>query len=232
MFDRLGRIGVPPWSAIPRYQAYLELVTLPAFRDVLYEDFVEQAERDYPLIRMRLSEEVPVTDELSIPEFLGEKVLVFPSGTARQSIPVPWARAFFPDAAYGFFHKDPEMARFARAGLTTVSFYRQAGDILALARRARAVLTVDSFPSHLLQYGLPESTAILLTELRRERTVSPFFAGAVVESTAPCHPCLHVAKGPGTRCQAGHVECINWLDPGYGLDAQRKIAGLLHGVLT
>ena len=212
--DWLGFVHLTPWAAYSQYQGYVEAVTLAPFRRLTVAEYWAQAQADYPVIKAKLEGEVPCSPELVVSEDLHGVTLVFPTGTGRQFIPLWWARENLPDACYAFFCKDPDLRLFAEAGLRTVAFYAEPGDIIALARAAHWTLTTDSFPSHVLQYA-SERTTVLLTEHTRRSTVTACFGGKVIEATAPCHPCPHLERKGFPLCKAGHAECINWLSPYY-----------------
>ncbi|WP_411826047.1 hypothetical protein [Luteolibacter sp. AS25] len=217
--NELGLIQVAPWDAIDEYQGFLEVTTLNVFKGISKEEFYDQVALDFPKLREKLmADALPISEELTIPSHLAEKTIVFPTGTSRQFMPAWWAKKHMPEAVFAFFFKDPDIKEFLEAGLETVHFYTEPGDVVALAKSARWAVSTDSFPSHLLQFSITNAT-ILLTELARKRIVSPCFTGRVVESMAPCHPCLKMARGSEPLCQAGYVDCLNWSNPVYSSEA-------------
>lgn len=213
--DLVGWIRVPPHCAIDEYQGYLELVGLRQFRDLKLEAYYGQAAKDFNEIRSRcLHEDLPISESFALPTGIGHSTLVFPSGTSRTFIPARWSKKHLPNAMFAFFEGDSDRLEYEKLGLKTVFFFREPGDIIELARHAKTVIATDSFCSHLIQFAIPSAT-ILLTELSRQRIVSPSFEGKVVESVAPCHPCLKMARGVCSTCQAGFEECLNWSDASY-----------------
>jgi hypothetical protein len=212
--DMLGVVQVPPAKYINLYQGYLDTIGLRKLREVSYESYVAQLQKDRLIFISRFEQDFPVSEELVIPADLHQQLLFFPNGTSRQFVPVWWAVQHMPDAYYGFFIRDKEAANFINAGLKVVYFYGEPGDIVFLAKKAKWTFSTDSFPSHLLQYATDNCT-IVLTEVLKSRIVSPAFRGSVVNATAPCHPCLHRARAIHPLCDAGHTECINWKDSRY-----------------
>lgn len=224
--DKIGWVYSPPWESLAHYQGYSEVVTLPVFRKLTIEQFEEQLLKDSSVIKEKL-QTAPVSAEFILPEGLASRVVVFPSGTGYQFIPMKWALRHLPDAVYAFFHRDPELELWRAAGLMVVPFYTEPGDMLMLARSASAAASTDSFPSHFLQYGAPRFVA-MLTELPRHRIISPAFSGAVIESVAPCHPCPHLERRGFPICKAGHSACLNWESEIY----TRRIKDALNGVTS
>ena len=208
-FDALGWTQLPPWPALDVYQGYLEVVSIAALRDIAWPEYLAQAEKDFPQIVARMGETVPVSPELTFPADIGSAVAVFPSGTSHQFMPLSWARRHLPDAYYCFFHRDPEQEAFRAAGLRILNFFREPGDIVEIARRARWTVTTCSLPSHLLQFST-EKVTVALIQFPRSRIVSPFFRGAVVEPGAPCAPCPHLERKGFPLCKAGYSECMSW----------------------
>jgi hypothetical protein len=215
--DHFGLVQVPDSKFITCYQGYLDLIGIKKLRPVSYERYVEQLKADYPLLVEKQKGDLPTSPELTIPEDLGENILVYPTGTSRQFVPLWWALKFMPDAYYAFFSRDPDLLEFQKAGLKVIPFYKEPGDIIRLAQLAKWTVSTDSFPSHLLQYATEKCT-VVLTEVLKSRIVSPVFQGAVVDSLAPCHPCLHMARNIHPHCSAGFTECMNWKNPLYKND--------------
>jgi hypothetical protein len=211
--DKANIVYSPPWFSLNYYQGYAEVVTIPAMRDISPEEFSARLISDYYEIRSRL-QHAPRSAKFNLPGGLEQKILVFPTGTSRQFVPLEWAQAHLPDAVYAFFHKDPDVESWRSAGMEVVEFYNEPGDMLSLATAAKATASTDSFPSHFLQYCAPR-LVVMLTELPRHRVVSPAFGGQVVSSLAPCHPCLHLERNRFPHCKAGHAACLNWQSPQY-----------------
>ena len=211
--DRANVVSSPPWFSLNHYQGYSEVITIPALRDIAPDEFNARLIGDYDKIWRRL-QDAPRSPEFRLPCGLERRSVVFPSGTGRQFVPLMWARTHLPDAVYAFFYKDPDMERWQKAGLEVAAFYKEPGDMLALAMVAKATASTDSFPSHFLQYCAPRFV-VMLTELPRHRVVSPAFRGQVIPSLAPCHPCPHWERKRFPRCKAGYPACLNWESPQY-----------------
>ncbi|MFT4154361.1 hypothetical protein [Parafilimonas sp.] len=209
IFDRLGVIQSPPAAGKTVYQGYEEITAVKAFRKTSYNAFCRQLKKDMASLQYKSVNGAPVSRALHIPGDLHQYILVFPAGTARQFIPVWWAKKFLPHACYAFFYKDKMANAFLRQGLKVVYFYEEPGDIIELAKYARHTLSTDSFPSHLLQYATG-NCSITITEAPANAVTSPAFTGRVIDAVAPCHPCLHMDRGNHPLCQAGYEECINW----------------------
>jgi hypothetical protein len=212
--DLLGLVQVPDSKYITNYQGYLDVIGIKKLRPVSYDRYIEQLLADYPILVEKQTQNLPISPELIIPEDLPDNVVVYPTGTSRQFIPIWWAVKYMPDAYYAFFIKDPDLVAFKEAGLKVVPFYKEPGDIIRLAQVAKWTVSTDSFPSHLLQYATAKCT-LVLTEVLKSRIVAPVFQGEVVNSMAPCHPCLHMARNIHPLCSAGYTECLNWKNPQY-----------------
>lgn len=222
IFDSIGWLQVPPLSITNEYQGYLEVVSLKSFRNLHAKDFYAQLTTDFPVISSKLqSENLPRTSSLEIPDDLKDKTIVFPTGTGRQFMPAWWAKRHLPSAYFAFFDGDKDRKEYAELDLNTVSFFREPGDIIYLALHAARSIATDSFCSHLLQYTSSPKVTVLMTELARSRVIVPEFKGNVIESLAPCYPCLHLARGSSALCQAGFKECLNWTNPIYSENASR-----------
>lgn len=211
--DVLGLVYSPPWRSLDKYQGFSEIASLPSFRSLLAENFYSRMISDSVCIYSRL-QKAPISAKLKLPSNLSGEILVFPSGTGHQFMPLDWAVTNLPNATYAFFYKDKELPKWQSSGLKTVVFYEEPGDLLALSNMARVTLSTDSFPSHFLQ-SCASNLVVLLAELPRERVVSPSFSGVVVEAVAPCHPCPHLERYGSPQCKAGHNTCLNWRSPDY-----------------
>jgi hypothetical protein len=208
LVDKVGLIHSPPWASLDHYQGYSEVVTIPAFRSLPVGEFERQLALDYAGIRERLLT-APRSAEFALPDDLTDRAVIFPAGTGYQFVPLEWAKRQMPEAVYAFFHRDPDLVRWREAGLQTIPFYTEPGDMIALASAARVSASTDSFPSHFLQYCAPRFV-VMLTELPRHRVVSPAFSGPVVPSLAPCYPCPHLERVGFPKCKAGREACHNW----------------------
>lgn len=221
LMDNLGYIQVPEEKWIEVYQGYLDIIGLKKIRSVSYESYVNQLNQDYPILFKKLnSVGLPTSPELTIPADLNENIVVFPTGTSRQFIPVWWAKENIPNAYFAFFFKDKEAAVFIKNGLKVVYFYKEAGDIIALSKAAKRTLSTDSFPSHLLQYAT-SNCVITITEVLKSRIIAPVYKGQVVDNRVACHPCLHIVKT--LNCAAGYKECLNWKNIHYTQDLINKL---------
>ena len=207
--DITGFIQVPADEWINCYQGYLDIIGIKKFRKISYASFITQFKNDYAAIFERLSNNIPTSAELVIPDDLSNSIVIYPSGTSRQFIPVWWAKENMADAYYAFFFKDKDALAFLEAGLKVIYFYNEPGDIIVLAKHAYWVISTDSFPSHLLQSSVSNST-ITITELLKSRVISPAYEGKVTDAVAECHPCLHLDRSDHPVCEAGYKECINW----------------------
>lgn len=205
---------VPEKKWILQYQGFLDIVAIGQIKKIYYQDFINQLRLDTDSLIEKFCSSLPVSGELTIPIDLSESILVFPNGTSRQFIPLWWARKYLPNSFFAFFINDSDSNEFIKAGLKVVYFYKEPGDIIKLSKTAKWTISTDSFPSHLLQFSNPNTT-ILLTEVLKSRIVSPSYNGLVVDSVAPCHPCLHKARKVSPLCEAGFEECLNWKSTEY-----------------
>lgn len=212
LLDTFGIVHVPPANISKTYHGYLEIVSIKFLRYITWEMFSEQVRKDYPSIFAKLNGDIPLSPELIIPDDISQNIVVFPNGTSRQFVPVEWAKQHLPDAYYALFHKDNEVKIFKDAGLKVIPYYKEPGDIIAIAKHAKWNVTTDSFPSHLLQTS-NERCTVCITEVSLSRVISPGFKGVAVDSEAPCHPCVHLTRN--VPCAAGYMECLNWKNTKY-----------------
>lgn len=210
--DVFGVIHVPPASISKTYHGYLETVSIKMLRNITFQAFSDQVNKDYPVLFDRLNGDIPLSPELVIPEDVKDNVVVFPNGTSRQFVPVEWAKANLPNAYYALFHKDNEVKLFKENGLKVIPYYKEPGDIIAIAKNAKWNVSTDSFPSHLLQTA-NERLTVTITEVVPSRVISPGFKGKVVDNEVACHPCLHLNRN--IPCAAGYYECLNWKNKKY-----------------
>lgn len=219
--DRFGYIQVPDKKWIEVYQGYLDVIGLKKIRSVSYDSYLTQLVNDYSILLAKLeSDEVPTSPELLLPYDIKDNIIVFPTGTSRQFIPVWWAKKHLPNAYYAFFYRDEDVDAFITNGLKIVYFFKEPGDIIALSKAAKKTLTTDSFPSHLLQYAT-DNCIVTITEVLKSRIISPVFKGQVVDSEVACHPCLHIIKSQ--NCAAGYTECLNWANATYSRNIVNKL---------
>ncbi len=205
-----GLVLVPEKKWITSYQGFLDTIGIKQIKNkVSYPFYLQQLKIDSISIMNKLKHNIPVSIQLKIPHDLHKNIIVFPTGTSRQFIPLWWAIKYFPNAYYAFYVNDLEAKIFLKAGLKVVYFFKEPGDIIYLSKFSRWCISTDSFPSHLLQFSNSNST-ILLTEVLKSRIVFPFFSGNVIDSVAPCHPCLHKERKANPKCAAGFEECLNW----------------------
>lgn len=210
--DVFGLIHVPPASISRTYHGYLETVSIKSLRHISFDQFAEQVKKDYSIVFDRLNGDIPLSPELQIPDDVSENVVVFPNGTSRQFVPVEWAKEHLPNAYYALFHKDNEVKLFTENGLKVIPYYKEPGDIIAIAKNAKWNVSTDSFPSHLLQTA-NERVTVTITEVVPSRVISPGFRGKVVDNEVACHPCLHLNRN--IPCAAGYFECLNWKNKKY-----------------
>lgn len=216
LLDRLDLVGLPPRETLEFYQGYVELMCLRIFRNVLYSRFVAQSGEDFSLIRERLRSVASRTVSNEFESAKG-KLVVFPSGSGHQIMPVDFARTNMPDAFYCLHERDEYAGQFQGMSLLRFS---SAEDILNLAFNASVSVTTDSFPSHLIQY-LTERSIVLLAEQPASRIVSPHFDGIVIYSQAPCSPCPHLDRSQ--LCKAGLEICLTWQAPAKAELLQSKL---------
>jgi hypothetical protein len=218
--DVLGFVLVPPSRWSRTWHGYMELVPIKDLRNVDYDTFKVQVEKDYPVIYGKLNGTITLSPEFSVPADMKDNLIIFPTGSSKQFVPLDWAVSNFPNAYYAFFHLDKDMKRFSDKGLKTVPFYKEAGDIVALSKAAKWTISSDSFQSHVLQTA-NEKTTIAITEVIKERVINPSFRGKVVDSVVACHPCLHATGS--LYCDAGFTECQNWWDKIYTANMIRSV---------
>ena len=222
--DYLGLIQLPATRWIEHYQGYLEIIGIKKLRNIGYDKFVDQLKADAAYIQSKLQQTIPVSSLLKIPRGFGSEIVIFPTGTGRQFVPLWWAKKNFPSAYYAFFSGDEDAELFSSAGLKTIIFFGP-GDIVKIALNARWVLSTDSFPSHLIQSATKNCT-ILITGTLRSRIISPVFEGKVVNAEVSCHPCLHKARKVHPECAAGFTECLNWKNDAYTQNIYDSIKSL------
>jgi len=199
------RIRQPTVSSVQTYQGFHELSMFKELR-VSYPEFITQMKQDLLEIRTRLRCRWPKRKQFQF------DALVFPGGSAHQIMPPAWAKSYLPKATFAFFESDPFKLEFEAMGLQTQHF-NSTEELLFLVAAARWILVTDSFPSHIAQ-SYTASTTVMLTEQVPPRTIHPAFDGSIVQTSAPCAPCKHIARG-FCRCEAGHEFCVTWSDRAY-----------------
>lgn len=218
--DKLGFVHLPSKQTGLSFHGYMETAGIKAFRDISFDAFSVQVNKDWPLIYERLNGEIPLSPELKVPDDMNENIVFFANGRSRQFAPLWWAKENFPDAYYAFFHLEPDYELFKQNGMKVIPYYKEAGDIIAIAKHAKWVVCTDSFPSHVIQSANPRAT-ILITEVIPARVISPAFKGKVVDNEAPCHPCLHSFRD--LPCDAGYFECLNWKIEKYTSNIKKSV---------
>jgi len=210
--DRTGVVYSPPWDSLSAYQGYSETILIPLLRGVALPDFIAQVEADHASISQRIAA-LPRNCVDAASELSAGTVLVFPTGTGRQFVPIEWARRNLPQAIFAIHARDAERGEWQISGLKTV-IYSTPDEIAAVGAVAAVTVTTDSFPSHVLQYS-GGNIVVLITGTERSRVVSPGFKGQVVEAVAPCYPCPHLERRGFPKCKAGFKACLNWESPEY-----------------
>jgi len=210
--DLIGLVYSPPWESLMGYQGYSEVLLIPQLRDICSAEFHAQVSADYDLITDRV---VAFSQKFGgrTTEISADTVLVFPTGTGRQFVPVNWAQKNLPEAVFAIHERDAELGRWQSSGLKTIT-YSTPGEIAAMGGAAAMTITTDSFPSHILQYS-GGNILVLITGTERSRVVSPGFKGQVVDAVAPCHPCPHLERQAFPKCKEGFRACLNWESPEY-----------------
>ncbi|WP_432722981.1 hypothetical protein R0381_001369 [Jeongeupia wiesaeckerbachi] len=133
---------------------------------------------------------------------------VFPSGASFQTMPPAFlARmiAALPgiDIRAFFSPEDPTIDGYRALGIaceTTASL----NDVLYVLKHAPAVITVDSFVSHLAQLFADGHIAAMSHDLP-VHTVHPGAASQIVFKAMPCVPCNYLPKAG--QCAAGFKRC-------------------------
>lgn len=221
--DSGGLVFSPPWNSLSDYQGFSETILLPHLRNVSSDGFRAQVIADHDFISRRVDEfSGQFSEKLS--RRTTQKVLVFPTGTGRQFIPVAWAKRNLHHAVFAIYDRDPELGEWQSSGLQTI-LYSSPGEIAAIGLAARVAVTTDSFPSHILQHS-GTRLVILITGTERSRVVTPGFKGHVVDAVAPCHPCPHLERRGFPICKAGYQVCLNWDSAEY----TRKILQLIGSI--
>ncbi|MBM3116537.1 glycosyltransferase family 9 protein [Jeongeupia naejangsanensis] len=133
---------------------------------------------------------------------------VFPSGASFQTMPPAFlarlvaalpgveVRAFFGPG-------DATMADYAALGIAC-EITPTLNDVLYVLRHAPAVITVDSFVSHLAQLFADGHIAAMSHDLP-VHTVHPGAASRIVFKAMPCVPCNYLPKAG--QCAAGFKRC-------------------------
>jgi len=214
LFAAAGRVFLTDPRCLERFSGWLQISGLPPARGIPWEAARTQLMQDFPAIRARL--------QALVPDRPAAGTVIFPSGSSFQVMPPEFAREHFADAVFAFHPGDRYQKLLAPHGLKIVHFDTPAA-MLALASRARHLVVTDSFPSHLLQSYTPR-VIVALSHYPRRRIIHPAFDGRIVDSTAPCCPCLTLARKPGVRCGAGREDCLVWSDAVYLAKLQRTLA--------
>jgi hypothetical protein len=213
--ERMGRVHLPAAQYAGSYLGWTQVSALPVAAGIVETEIRAQLVRDLPELRARLQRLVP-------PETSARVTTVFPSGTSFQFMPASVAAELAGGAVRFAMHAaDPYQEQLRAHGLRIVCF-RDARELLQLAASSDFNISTDSFPSHLLQLYTSRS-ALLLSQAPRARIVHPGFDGFVVESPAPCCPCIHTTRSLKGLCAVGRASCLVWEDTNY-LQALGKLA--------
>lgn len=218
--ETLNLVHMPLSKYKQSYHGYLETAALKPLKDISLEVFSEQVNKDYPIIYDRLNGNIPLSPELKVPDDISENIVFFANGNSRQFVPLWWAKENFPNAYYAIFHLETEYELFKSNGMKVIPYYKETGDIVAIAKNAKWVICTDSFSSHVLQSANKNCTS-LITEVVPSRVISPAFKGVVVDNEVACHPCLHSNRA--VPCEAGHFECLNWKNERYTQNIKNSI---------
>ena len=76
------------------------------------------------------------------------------------------------------------------------------------------VLTVDSFGSHIAQFGARNHVALMSHDLPAH-TVHPFAPGRIVFTPLPCSPCVYLGREAAGQCAMGHRACLAFSSDDY-----------------
>jgi hypothetical protein len=204
-----GRLLLPARKDVWNYQGFMELSALGTFTHVVFEEFESLSKNDFGSLSGKLHSLIPHTERP------GDEIVVFPSGTAHQIMPVSFAQAHLLNASFAFHTHDLYANEYASAGLKIKTF-SSAEEMLSLGSSARLVVCTDSFPSHVWQtWGA--RVLLVLSQQSAKQVVHPAFPKSqVVESQAPCVRCRsRVRLQPDDTCDAGRVFCETWTNPGY-----------------
>jgi hypothetical protein len=204
-----GLVYSPPWESLAWYQGYSEVVTIPMLRDISAADFNAMVIAD----RAEISARVCFAAKRRVGNRFNADIVVFPTGSGRQFVPIQWAQSHLSAAVFALHGKDPDLQAWKASGLMTTT-YDTPEDIASLALTAGVAVSTDSFPSHVLQYT-SDRVVVLITGTAKSRVVAPGFQGAVVDAAVPCHPCPHLERRGFPKCKAGHEVCLNWDSPIY-----------------
>jgi hypothetical protein len=208
VLNQTNLVRVPPRDNVDTYQGFHEFTAIQPFCSIPYNRFVEKARMDFAFVRQRLHAASPAeTPDIGC--------LVFPSGTGHQIMPPDWAKKHLQSSTFAFFLKDTLQKPYREFGLNVTEF-GSIEELLILAGRARTIIATDSFPSHVCQ-SYTDSTVVALTQQPRTRIVHPAFDGTVVDSVAPCFPCLNMSRAFGS-CARGRNYCLTWNDELYTRD--------------
>lgn len=212
-----GRLLIPVKRYVWEYQGFMELSALQPFSGVDVELFESVGSRDWASLGENLRSLFPRNVKT------GTEIVVFPSGTAHQIMPVSFARDHLGSASFAFHAADTYRAQYEREGLKVMTFSTPE-EMLQLGGDSRFVLCTDSFPSHLWQtWGT--KVLLLLSQQTAKQVVHPGFPKAqIIDSQAPCVRCRsRVRTHAEHTCDAGKIFCDTWSHPLY----VQRLLGLL-----
>jgi hypothetical protein len=204
----LRRVTLSDPECAETYAGWSQISGLPLARGLAPSAARVQIARDLPRLRDRLLEWAP-----RVPR--AEHTLVLPSGTTFQVMPVAVAKriARLTCTLFAFHVTDPYQEDYQSAALDVATF-QDVNGLLELAASSRRVLSTDSFPSHLMQL-YSSRTIVALSQIPSRRVVHPGFDGTVLESTAPCAPCINLTRTAHGRCPTGRAFCSVWEEDTY-----------------
>jgi len=204
-----GRLLIPIRKYVWEYQGFMELSALKPFSRVDVGLFENASRSDWALLSAKLRSLVSHSDRA------GTDIVVFPSGTAHQIMPVSFARDHLSSASFAFHANDSYGAQYESGGLKVKTFSTPE-EMLQLGCDARFVLCTDSFPSHLWQtWGA--RVLVLLSQQTAKQVVHPGFPESqIINSLAPCVKCRsRVRTHAEHTCDAGRIFCDTWSHPIY-----------------
>lgn len=207
VLSRSGRILLPRERETDFYQGFMELRALVPFKDFEPKDLARQASRDLSVLTERMDRRFGAESSAS-------ETLVFPGGSAHQTMPLDWAAENMPKCTFAFHEKDASAEGFLARKLKVVRF-GSPESMLECGKRAERVFVTDSFPSHVWQF-MGGRTTVLLSQQPRSRVVHPGFPERqVLASRAPCCPCRSLDRANHVLCDAGRLFCLTWASAEY-----------------
>jgi ADP-heptose:LPS heptosyltransferase len=181
-------------------------------------EFTRQLGLTWALVRARMQ---AFARDHAVERFANH-ILILPVGQSFQTAPpefVARLQAALPGKPLicAFAPGEAARASYEAVGLPCTAT-ESVSELVAAIAAASVVLTVDSFASHIAQFGARNHVALMSHDLPAH-TVHPFGPGRTVFTPLPCSPCVYLGRQAAGKCAMGHRACLAFSSDDYFADA-------------